>query len=83
MDGKSERVLLKQASDKFIQINTSQVDYSAVCNVLHLFRGVKMQYSERLRNYELEKALFVENNPESTQAEYESFIRLLSAKWSI
>lgn len=42
-----------------------------------------MQYSERLRNYELEKALFVENNPELTQAEYENFIRLLSAKWGI
>lgn len=74
---------LKQASDRFIQINISQVDYSASYSVLHLFRGVKMQYSERLRNYELEKALFVENNPESTQAEYENFIRLLSAKWSI
>lgn len=42
-----------------------------------------MQYSERLRNYELEKALFVKNNPKSTQAEYENHIRLLSDKWSI
>lgn len=42
-----------------------------------------MQYSERLRNYELEKALFLEKNPESTQDEYENFIRLLSAKWGI